>query len=109
MVPLHRFGAFNLLLRFYGAPWPRALLLSLPSTLLAVLLAALAPAFANTLFLHPNACKAQSPIREPRRHLVDHREGQGELYGVPGLESCATKASSCPVPCPLQTWRSGQL
>ncbi|CAI6004690.1 unnamed protein product [Closterium sp. NIES-65] len=49
-----RFGAFNLLLRFYGSQWPRATLLALPSAILAGLLSAFI--FVDKtqhLFLHP--------------------------------------------------------
>lgn len=49
------FGGFNTLLRLYGAPWPRALLLATPSTLLSILLASFAPTFVAKLFLHPTS------------------------------------------------------
>ncbi|GJP44410.1 hypothetical protein CLOM_g3820 [Closterium sp. NIES-68] len=49
-----RFGAFNLLLRFYGSQWPRATLLALPSAILAGLLSAYVFVDKSQhLFLHP--------------------------------------------------------
>eukprot|EP00897_Mesotaenium_endlicherianum_P004622 jgi/Mesen1/4188/ME000219S03324 len=50
-----RFGAFNLLFRFYGSPWPRAVIFAVPSTVMAVSIRLLAASYLQHFFLHPYA------------------------------------------------------
>lgn len=48
-----KFGSFNLLFRIYGAPWPRAVFLSIPSAVAAVLLQLYARSYLAHCYLHP--------------------------------------------------------
>ena len=76
-----RFGAFNLLSRVYGASWPRAAVLALPSTIAAVLLSVFLLHRDDEgphLFLHPYTCTSQRvcAMLVPDLKLVSHYRGR---------------------------------